>query len=67
MNRLVLWVSMVLLAMHLNHGFQSAFRTLGLVHRKYTPIIMKAGTAIAIVVPLVFAAMPIYYFILCLS
>jgi succinate dehydrogenase / fumarate reductase cytochrome b subunit len=24
---------------HLLHGFQSAFRTLGWVHRKYTPIV----------------------------
>ena len=60
-------VAMGLLSMHLNHGFQSAFRTLGLAHRKYTPFVMKAGTAIAIVVPLVFAVMPIYYFIMSLS
>lgn len=56
-------LAMVLLAAHLNHGFQSAFRTLGLVHQKYTPIITQAGRLVAIVVPLVFASMPIYYFI----
>lgn len=56
--------SMTLLALHLRHGFQSAFRTLGLVHLKYTPLIEMAGTAFCILVPLLFALMPIYHFFL---
>lgn len=56
-------LAMVALAAHLAHGFQSAFRTLGLVHKKYTPIITMAGTLIAYVIPAVFAAMPIYYYV----
>ncbi|MFK7969905.1 MAG: succinate dehydrogenase cytochrome b subunit [Bacteroidia bacterium] len=56
-------VAMILLGMHLNHGFQSAFRTLGLVHDKYMPIIGKLGTGIAILFPAIFAAMPIYLFL----
>ena len=56
-------LSMVLIGFHLNHGFQSSFRTLGLMHKKYTPLISKAGTAISIVIPLIFAAMPVVYFI----
>ncbi|MEM7368753.1 MAG: succinate dehydrogenase cytochrome b subunit [Bacteroidota bacterium] len=55
-------ISMVLIAFHLNHGFQSGFRTLGLVHPKYTPLVSKIGTAFAVVVPLIFGLMPIYYF-----
>lgn len=55
-------ISMVLIAFHLNHGFQSGFRTLGLVHPKYTPLVQKLGTAFAVVVPLVFGLMPIWYF-----
>jgi succinate dehydrogenase / fumarate reductase cytochrome b subunit len=55
-------VAMILLGMHLQHGFQSAFRTLGLVHDKYMPLLTKLGTVIAIVFPLVFAAMPLYLF-----
>ena len=54
--------SMVLMALHLRHGFQSAFRTLGLVHKKYTPLIDFAGIALCIVVPLIFALMPVYHF-----
>jgi succinate dehydrogenase / fumarate reductase cytochrome b subunit len=60
-----LWVvviyclSMVSLAYHLLHGFQSAFQTLGLNHKKYTPLIKKTGVAFSIIVPAVFAIMPI--------
>ena len=57
-------VAMILLGLHLNHGFQSAFRTLGLVHDKYMPLIKALGTFIAIVFPAVFAAMPLYFFFL---
>lgn len=54
--------SMFLMALHLQHGFQSAFRTLGLVHKKYTPLIQLAGFALCILVPLIFALMPVYHF-----
>jgi succinate dehydrogenase / fumarate reductase cytochrome b subunit len=47
------------LAWHLLHGFWSAFQTLGLNHQRYNPIIHFIGTAFAIVVPLIFALMPI--------
>ena len=47
------------LAYHLMHGFQSAFQTLGLNHKKYTPIIQRLGFWFSIIVPLLFAAMPI--------
>jgi len=47
------------LAYHLLHGFQSAFQTLGLNHTKYNPIIKTVGAAFAIIIPIVFALMPI--------
>lgn len=56
-------ISMVLLAFHLNHGFQSAFRTLGLNHRKYTPLIEAVGMLVAILIPAGFAAIPLYFLI----
>lgn len=56
---LVYTLSMVSLAYHLLHGFQSAFQTLGLNHKKYTPAIKKVGIAFSIVIPAIFAAMPI--------
>lgn len=60
-----LWVvvvytlAMISLAYHLLHGFQSSFQSLGLNHKKYTPIIKAAGTIFSIIVPIIFAAMPI--------
>lgn len=53
-------VAMVFLGFHLAHGFESAFQTLGLHHKKYTPLIKNFGVFFAIVVPAGFAAMPIY-------
>lgn len=47
---------------HLLHGFQSAFQTLGLNHRKYTPVIKLIGVVFSIVVCAGFAAMPIYFY-----
>ena len=57
-------VMMVFLGLHLAHGFRSAFQTLGWKHRKYTPIVEKVGFAFAIIVPLLFAIMPIYIYII---
>lgn len=50
------------LAYHLSHGFQSAFQTLGLNHKKYTPVIKAIGMFIAIGFALAFASMPVYFF-----
>lgn len=50
------------LAYHLMHGFPSAFQTLGWNHPKYTPIIKKIGTVFSILIPLIFASMPIAIF-----
>lgn len=52
-------VAMISLGYHLLHGFQSAFRTLGFMHHTYTPIIEKIGIVFSILVPFIFAAMPI--------
>lgn len=50
------------LAFHLWHGFASAFQTLGLRHQKYTPIIKFVGRAFAIIVPALFAMIPLVMF-----
>ncbi len=54
--------SMFILAFHLWHGFVSAFQTLGLNHKKYNPVIAFVGKAFAIVVPALFALIPIWMF-----
>ncbi len=56
-------VSMVALAFHLSHGFQSAFQTFGLNHVKYSPAIKKLGLAFSILIPLGFALIPIIMFV----
>jgi succinate dehydrogenase / fumarate reductase cytochrome b subunit len=47
------------LAYHLLHGFQSAFRTLGLGNKKWLGIVQSLGVGYSIIVPLLFALMPI--------
>lgn len=52
-------LSMISLGYHLLHGFQSAFQSLGINHKKYTPAIKAVGTGFSILIPLIFAAMPL--------
>jgi succinate dehydrogenase / fumarate reductase cytochrome b subunit len=47
------------LAWHLLHGFQAAFRTLGVSNKKYIRLAQVSGVIFSIVVPLLFALMPI--------
>ena len=55
---------MVAIGFHLAHGFQSGFQTLGIRHKKYTPAIQAIGKYFfAIIIPLAFAAMPVYVFL----
>jgi succinate dehydrogenase / fumarate reductase, cytochrome b subunit len=54
-------ILMVFLGFHLHHAFQSAFQTMGLNHTKYTPVIKALGTIYAIVVPLGFASIPLFF------
>ncbi|MFT4602709.1 MAG: succinate dehydrogenase / fumarate reductase cytochrome b subunit [Arenicella sp.] len=59
-------VSFMFLSLHLMHGFQSAFQSVGFRHNKYTPIIKKLGMAYAILVPLGFIIIAVYHHI-CIS
>ncbi len=52
-------LSMFVLSFHLWHGFQSAFQTLGLNHKKYSPLIHFLGKAYALLVPLLFLLIPV--------
>jgi len=56
-------ISMVVVGFHLWHGFQSAFRTLGLSHEKYVPVVKFLGKAYAVVVSALFALIPIYMYL----
>jgi succinate dehydrogenase / fumarate reductase cytochrome b subunit len=56
-------VSMIVLGFHLWHGFESAFQTLGLNHKKYSPLVKSLGKIFAVVVPALFAIIPVYIFL----
>jgi succinate dehydrogenase / fumarate reductase cytochrome b subunit len=56
-------LSFVFLALHLMHGFQSAFQSVGFNHRKYTPVIKKISNVYAVAVPLGFVFVAVYHFI----
>lgn len=54
-------VCMVFLSFHLLHAFQSAFQTIGINHKKYSPIIKWVGNIYAIAIPAGFAIIPLYF------
>jgi succinate dehydrogenase / fumarate reductase cytochrome b subunit len=60
-------VGVVSLFWHLYHGFQSAFQTFGINHKKYTPLIKTIGTGYAIIICLLFALMPLAMYFKCIQ
>ncbi len=54
-------VALVFLAYHLKHGFQSAFQTFGLRSAKYRRLIDIVAIISWLLIPLGFAAMPLYF------
>ena len=56
---LIYVVGCISLAYHLMHGFESAFRTLGVHNRRYTKLLRFGGRGFAIIVSLAFAMMPL--------
>lgn len=64
----VLWVVIIYvlgcisLGYHLAHGFQSAFRTLGVHNKRWQVIVITIGYAFSIIVPLLFALMPLSFY-----
>ena len=60
---IVYCLSFVFLALHLLHGFQSAFQSMGARHDKYTPAIQKIGRAYAILIPVGFIFIAIFHYV----
>jgi succinate dehydrogenase / fumarate reductase cytochrome b subunit len=50
------------LGYHLAHGFQSAFKTIGIHNKRFHAIISTIGYGFAIIIPLAFAMMPISFY-----
>ncbi|GIV44144.1 MAG: succinate dehydrogenase [Bacteroidia bacterium] len=61
-------VAQILLAFHLNHGFQSGFQSLGLKKNpRWNQVINKVGLGFSILIPLGFAIIPIVMYIQSIS
>ena len=56
-------ISMLVLGFHLWHGFASAFQSLGVNHAKWNPLIHSLGKGFAVIVPLLFAIIPILIYL----
>ena len=62
--RVVLYViSFVLLGLHLAHGFQSSFQSVGARHPKYTPVIKAIGTWYSILIPAGFIFIAVFHYV----
>ncbi len=62
--RVILYVvSFILLGLHLGHGFQSSFQSIGARHPKYTPVIMAFGKWYSILIPAGFIFIAIFHFV----
>ncbi|MBH1960923.1 MAG: succinate dehydrogenase cytochrome b subunit [Flavobacteriia bacterium] len=56
-------IAFVLLGLHLAHGFQSSFQSVGARHPKYTPVIKALGTWYSILIPAGFILIAVYHFL----
>ena len=52
--------SMIVLALHIRHGFWSAFQTVGANHPKYMPAIRMLSIAVSLIFGFGFGLLPIY-------
>jgi succinate dehydrogenase / fumarate reductase, cytochrome b subunit len=55
-------ICFLILSFHLLHGFQSAFQSLGLEHKRYTPLIKAAGVIYTVAVTAGFILIPVYIY-----
>lgn len=56
-------IAMILIGLHLHHGFSSAFQTLGMRHPKYYPFLRGLGVFLAVVISVGFSIIPIFFLI----
>jgi len=52
----------LVLGLHLHHGFQSAFQTLGINHHRYTPVIKGIGLIYTLIIVIGFTIIPLVIF-----
>jgi len=56
-------IAFIVLGIHLNHGFKSAFQSMGANHKKYNPLIKTVSTLYSLVIALGFSTIAIFHFI----
>ena len=52
--------AVILVAVHVSHGFWSAFQTVGVAHPKYTPLLRGLAVLFSVMVGLGFGSIPLY-------
>ena len=57
-------IGALFVGVHVSHGLQSAFRSLGFDHPKYSPGIRKLSVIFGVAMALGFASLPVYFFLL---
>jgi len=61
---LIYIAAMIVAAVHVSHGFWSAFQTLGANHPKYMPMIRTLSLIFALIVAIGFGSLPIFFSII---
>ncbi|MFC6269575.1 succinate dehydrogenase cytochrome b subunit [Frigoriflavimonas asaccharolytica] len=56
-------ISFILLGLHLAHGFQSSFQSVGARHPKYTPALKAFGNWFSIIIPAGFIVIALFHFL----
>ncbi|MFO7609917.1 MAG: succinate dehydrogenase cytochrome b subunit [Candidatus Krumholzibacteriia bacterium] len=56
-------VAMILLGLHLRHGFWSAFQSLGWTNDRYLPLLENLSRVVAVVIAVGFIILPIYMYL----
>jgi succinate dehydrogenase / fumarate reductase cytochrome b subunit len=57
-------LAVIIVAVHVRHGFWSVFQTIGANHPKYMPAIMVASIVFGLIVGLGFGVLPIYILVI---
>jgi succinate dehydrogenase / fumarate reductase cytochrome b subunit len=53
-------IGVIIVAIHVSHGFWSGFQTLGLSHPKYMPLIQLFSTVFGVIIALGFGSIPLF-------
>jgi succinate dehydrogenase / fumarate reductase cytochrome b subunit len=53
----------IVVAVHVSHGFWSGFQTLGISHPKYMPFVERLGIIFSLIIGIGFASIPVFVFL----